>query len=147
MLDEPVSSLDPLARREFLQALMDVVAAGQLSVVLSSHLVADLERVCDHLIVSAASRVRSPGRSTPPGHPPPADRAPPGRTAPLRRTSSSSRADHTDKQSTLLVRAEDPILDPAWTVEQLSLEDLVLAYMSQAADAAPGRRPVLEVQR
>ena len=47
LLDEPVASLDPLARREFLQGLMEFTADQQLSVVLSSHLVADLERVCD----------------------------------------------------------------------------------------------------
>src|SRR5580692_4338725 len=51
LLDEPVASLDPLARREFLQSLMEVVAEEGVSVVLSSHLVADLERVCDYLIV------------------------------------------------------------------------------------------------
>jgi len=47
LLDEPVASLDPLARREFLTALMDAVAEDALSVVLSSHLIADLERSCD----------------------------------------------------------------------------------------------------
>jgi ABC-type nitrate/sulfonate/bicarbonate transport system ATPase subunit len=46
ILDEPVASLDPLARREFLQDLMEAVAEQGMSVVLSSHLVADLERVC-----------------------------------------------------------------------------------------------------
>ena len=49
ILDEPVASLDPLARREFLQDLMEAAAEQELSVMLSSHLVADLERVCDHL--------------------------------------------------------------------------------------------------
>src|SRR6202046_4566378 len=61
VLDEPVASLDPLARREFLQHLMGAVAEHGLSVVLSSHLVADLERVCDYLIVLAASQVRVAG--------------------------------------------------------------------------------------
>ena len=61
ILDEPVASLDPLARREFLQDLMEAVAEHELSVVLSSHLVSDLERVCDHLIVLVASRVRLAG--------------------------------------------------------------------------------------
>src|SRR3954463_801244 len=49
ILDEPVASLYPLARREFLQHLMEAVAEHELSVILSSHLVADLERVCDYL--------------------------------------------------------------------------------------------------
>lgn len=48
VLDEPVASLDPLARREFLQRLMEAVADDDFTVVLSSHLVADLERVCDY---------------------------------------------------------------------------------------------------
>ena len=61
ILDEPVASLDPLARREFLQDLMGHVADNGTSVVLSSHLVADLERSCDYLIVLCASRVRVAG--------------------------------------------------------------------------------------
>src|SRR5580700_8982067 len=61
ILDEPVASLDPLARREFLQDLMEAVAEQDLSVVLSSHLVADLERVCDYLILLVGSRVRLVG--------------------------------------------------------------------------------------
>src|SRR6202044_3545345 len=58
LLDEPVAALDPLARRQFLATLADAVAAGGLTVVLSSHLVADLERVCDHPILLAASQVQ-----------------------------------------------------------------------------------------
>ena len=57
LLDEPVASLDPLARREFLQRLMETVVDQHLTVVLSSHLLADVERVCDHLIVLAAGEV------------------------------------------------------------------------------------------
>jgi ABC-2 type transport system ATP-binding protein len=61
ILDEPVASLDPLARREFLDDLAEAVAEQRLSVVLSSHLVADLERVCDYLIVLTAGRVQVAG--------------------------------------------------------------------------------------
>jgi len=61
ILDEPVASLDPLARREFLADLAQVAARLGVTVVLSSHLVADLERICDHLIVLAASRVQVAG--------------------------------------------------------------------------------------
>src|SRR5204862_6516519 len=61
VLDEPVASLDPLARREFLQSLMEAVAEHELSIVLSSHVVADLERVCDHLLVLVDSTVRVAG--------------------------------------------------------------------------------------
>ena len=58
LLDEPVASLDPLARREFLQSLMEIVANEHVSVMLSSHLIADLERVCDYLVILMASRVQ-----------------------------------------------------------------------------------------
>src|SRR6202034_503425 len=61
LLDEPVSSLDPLARREFLGLLMSTVAGNDVSIVLSSHLMSDIERVCDYLIVLVDSRVRVAG--------------------------------------------------------------------------------------
>ena len=60
VLDEPVASLDPLARREFMASLMGLAANG-LSVVLSSHLLSDIERVCDYLIVLAHGEVRLAG--------------------------------------------------------------------------------------
>lgn len=148
LLDEPVAALDPLARREFLQGLMEAAAEHELSVVLSSHLVSDLERVCDYLIVLVESRVQVTGeveellgthhRLT-------------GPRRDLDRLPSDQHvitASHTDRQTTLLVRTGGPIHDPAWTVSQVSLEDLVLAYMSRpAAEAGRNDRPILEVQR
>jgi ABC-2 type transport system ATP-binding protein len=138
ILDEPVASLDPLARREFLQDLMEAVAEEQVNIVLSSHLINDLERVCDYLIVLADARVRIAG--------------PVDDLLAAHRLLSGPRRDegslpagmqvisgsHTDRQSTLLVGTSGPILDPAWTVTEIGLEDLVLAYMKQAA--GPGRR-------
>jgi ABC-2 type transport system ATP-binding protein len=132
ILDEPVASLDPLARREFLQDLMEVVAENEVSVVLSSHLVADLERVCDYLVVLVSSRVQVAGE---------VDEllATHHRLIGPRRDERSLpanqeviEASHTDRQTSLLIRTEDPILDPAWSVEQIGLEDLVLAYMARA---------------
>jgi ABC-2 type transport system ATP-binding protein len=61
VLDEPAASLDPLARRDFLDDLAEAVTARELSVVLSSHLVSDLERICDYLILLDAGRVRIAG--------------------------------------------------------------------------------------
>jgi ABC-2 type transport system ATP-binding protein len=146
ILDEPLASLDPLARREFLQGLMEFVAEQATSVVLSSHLVADLERVCDHLIVLTDSRVQLAGdvedllsthyRVTGPRRDPAT--LPPGQQV--------VQANHTDRQSTLIVRSNTPVDDPQWTAEQLGLEDLVLAYMTRAATAA-GRPLVLETSR
>ena len=144
ILDEPVASLDPLARREFLQSLMAFVADHGASVILSSHLVSDLERVCDYLIVLVASRVRIAGEVD--------DLlATHHRLIGARRDPSELpagaeviEASHTDRQSTLIVRSAAPIDDPSMTIEQLTLEDLVLAYMSQAAAE---RRSTLETGR
>jgi ABC-2 type transport system ATP-binding protein len=146
ILDEPVASLDPLARREFLQDLMEAVAEHELSVVLSSHLVSDLERVCDHLIVLVASRVQLAGDIE-------TLLATHHRLTGARRDPATLPADqhvisasHTDRQTTLLVRTDASIHDPAWTVGRLSLEDLVLAYMGQTA-ANHNHRPTLEAVR
>ncbi|MGW4384787.1 ABC transporter ATP-binding protein [Kitasatospora sp. NPDC004531] len=145
LLDEPVAALDPLARRAFLQSLMEFVAdsGSEATVVLSSHLVSDLERVCDHLIVLAGARIQADGeiddllathfRLTT------ARRAADTLPAGLR----VIHAEHTERQSTFTVRADTPIEDPAWAIEPLGLEDLVLTYMTPTADL----RPVLEPQR
>ncbi|HWE34064.1 MAG TPA: ABC transporter ATP-binding protein [Solirubrobacteraceae bacterium] len=131
VLDEPVASLDPLARRELLQGLMEFTVEHAPTVVLSSHLVADLERVCDYLILLADGRVQLSGEI---------DEllAAHRRLTGPRRDSSQLPAgqevieeSHTGRQSTLLVRTEEPILDPAWTVEEVNLEDIVLAYMAR----------------
>jgi ABC-2 type transport system ATP-binding protein len=139
ILDEPAAALDPLARRELLGQLMEAVAEHGLSVILSSHLVSDLERVCDYLIVLVGSRVRIAGdidelmethfRLTGPRR----DTLPDGVIS----------ASHTDRQTTALVRSDEEIHDPAWSVSALSLEDLVLAYMNP--QVAPAR--ALEVVR
>jgi ABC-2 type transport system ATP-binding protein len=145
LLDEPVASLDPLARREFLQGLMEIVAGHGVSVVLSSHLIADLERVCDYLVLLVASHVRLAGEVA-------ALLATHHRLSGPRRDARSLPSgqevieqSHTGKQSTFLVRTDQPILDPAWTVRPVTLDELVLAYMGQAQDPSPVRRPGLGV--
>jgi ABC-2 type transport system ATP-binding protein len=148
LLDEPVASLDPLARREFLQTLMEVVAEQGSSVVLSSHLIADIERVCDYLVVLVASRVALAGEVSEllaVHHRLSGPRRDPGS---LPAGQEVIEASHTDVQSTYLIRSDGPVLDPAWTVRPVTLDDLVLAYMSRARDAATtARRPGLEVVR
>jgi ABC-2 type transport system ATP-binding protein len=136
VLDEPVAALDPLARREFLQTLMEVVAVQGVSVVMSSHLIADLERVCDYLVVLMAGRVALTGvvddllashhRLIGPRRD----------TSRMPTNQQVIEESHVEKQTTLIVRTDDPVLDPEWTVTPLTLDDLVLAYMRQAADSA-----------
>jgi len=139
LLDEPLASLDPLARREFLQTLMGSVAEQGATVVLSSHLLADLERVCDYLIVLSHAQVQvlgvvdelleqhrllvGPYREQP---------------FPIPGVAQVVRSSHTERQASLLVRTNGPINDPAWRVREVSLEDLVLAYL---ADPSAGTLP------
>jgi ABC-2 type transport system ATP-binding protein len=137
VLDEPVASLDPLARRDFLSELMGEVADRGLSVILSSHLIADLELRCDHLIVLSASRVQvlgdvddllaehallvGPREAT----------VPPGATVVTERAG--------DRTRELLARVAAPVADPAWESRPVTLEDLVLAYLSEpTAGTLPG---------
>ncbi|GAB2864071.1 ABC transporter ATP-binding protein [Actinoallomurus bryophytorum] len=136
ILDEPVASLDPLARREFLQELSET--AGGLSVLHSSHLVSDMERVCDYLIVLVASRVRVAGEvgELLAGHQlltgPSTTAVPSGPHV--------ISVHRTDRVTTVLVRAGATAGDPVWSAGPAGLEDLVLGYMSPSV-------PALEVQR
>ncbi|MFJ9775483.1 ABC transporter ATP-binding protein [Kitasatospora sp. NPDC101157] len=141
LLDEPIAALDPLARHEFMQALMDAVAETGATVLLSSHLLTDLERTCDHLVVLRDARVRLAG---------PVDDllgdhrilVGPRTEGPIPGVVQVIRASHTDRQSTLLVRTAGPLTDPAWTVREPTLEDVVLAHL---AAGTPSTRTTPEV--
>ncbi|MFJ2771273.1 ABC transporter ATP-binding protein [Streptomyces sp. NPDC087300] len=151
ILDEPVAALDPLARREFLQDLTESVAEHETSVVLSSHLVSDVERVCDHVIVLTDSRVQVAGeieelqaahhRLTRPG----AVTAPPDLPADCHIVTF----ERTDQQTTVLVRGDAAARTTSWSINRPSLEDIVLAYMRTGSrTAAPTPRPAaLETSR
>ena len=138
LLDEPVAALDPLARRHFLGSLTSAVAEaeGSLTVVLSSHLIADLERVCDHLILLAASRVQLCGDTEDLLASHKVLVGPRKDTSALEEVHTVVQQTTTAKQATLLVRLGGPLIDPAWQAEDVSLEDLVLGYMG--ASATPG---------
>jgi ABC-2 type transport system ATP-binding protein len=136
ILDEPVASLDPLARREFLAGLADATAGQQMSVVMSSHLVSDLERICDYLVVLVASRIQVAGPVTEvlAGHHlisgPSVDRSDlPGDAEIISAARSLG-------QTTVLVQAAAAPQHPAWTVTRPNLEDVVLGYMSRAGEGA-----------
>src|SRR6266700_2480651 len=138
VLDEPLASLDPLARREFMASLMEATAESDLTVLLSSHLVTDMERICDYLIVLSQSRVQVLGEvdtllAT--------HRVLTGRRKDRAEVAGAEviSASHTERQSTLFVRSTTSIPDPVWTAHEVSLEDLVLEYLAQpAASMLPG---------
>ena len=142
VLDEPVASLDPLARREFLAVLMDEVADGQVSVLLSSHVVAELQRVADHLIVLQDGRVRLAG---------PVDdivathRLLTGPVAPHVATGVGQvvAARRFNRHSQLLVRTAtvDTALHPAWQQVPVGVEEIVLAYLQNPEPVLPRTVP------
>ncbi|HEY3868959.1 MAG TPA: ABC transporter ATP-binding protein [Actinocrinis sp.] len=141
LLDEPIAALDPLARREFMQTLMGALGDGETTILLSSHLLADLERACDYLIVLQTAHVQLAGdveqllseHRTLIGPRIDADAEIPGVAAVIR-------ASYTDRQSTVLARLDAPIDPTVWTSHEISLEDLVLAYLA-AAERRVAARP------
>ena len=129
LLDEPVASLDPLARREFLQSVMEVVAERGTTVVLSSHIVADLERVCDHVVILSHARTQLAG---------PLDEILAGHrlltgprtdAATVARVHDVIRERHTERQTSLLVHANGHVYDSTWELHEVDLEEIVLGYL------------------
>jgi ABC-2 type transport system ATP-binding protein len=151
ILDEPVASLDPLARREFLTGLAEATADAGLSVVMSSHLVSDLERVCDYLVVLVAARIQVAGPVTELVASHHLVSGPIVDGSDLPADAEIISAGRNLGRTTVLVRAAAAPQHPAWAVTTPDLEDVVLAYMSRAGDgaaagpAAPG--PAMEAAR
>lgn len=133
LLDEPVAALDPLARHDFLSSLSQAVADGGLTVVMSSHLLADLERVSDHVIVLAAGKTQlcDSVEAVLKEH-----KILVGVREHAQHLGEGVRViheTHTAKQSTLLVRTEKSTKVPSqWKQHEPNIEEIILAYMSQA---------------
>jgi ABC-2 type transport system ATP-binding protein len=146
VLDEPLANLDPLARHDFMAMVMATVAekgegeAGGMSVVLSSHVLAELERVADYLILMSGGRVRV------------ADEVDHLLSTHRILTGPAAEADRpawltvvherrAEAQAHLLVRTGDPTdpVPPGWEAHPVGLEELVLAYLREPGAAAlPG---------
>ncbi len=147
VLDEPVAMLDPVARHDFLASVLTAAAADGVSVVLSSHVLAELERVADYLILLSRGRVQLAGEVddllashrvlTGPA-------AEAGRYA-QRPVVHARRA---GDRAHLLVRATagDPV-PPGWEAHPVGLEEFALAYLREPGAAAlpgPARGRVAE---
>ncbi|MDX3249239.1 ABC transporter ATP-binding protein [Streptomyces sp. ME18-1-4] len=146
LLDEPMADLDPLARHDLMGTLMACAAQYGTTIVMSSHVVAELEDSCDHLLLMGGGRVRLAGeiddllaahaRVSAPTQSSASDLArDPGRDlAP--HTVVESRI--TGRQLSALVRPAGPLAND-WRTSKPSLEDLLLAYLRnpQAAPLTP----------
>jgi ABC-2 type transport system ATP-binding protein len=142
LLDEPIASLDPLARREFLQGLMGAVAEEGTTVLLSSHLLADLERVCDYLVILHAGTVQVLGSVDDLLAEHRVLVGPRQESSRLEGVASVVSASHTDRQSTLLVRVNGHVPDE-WAVHDAPLEEIVLAYLAEGSvRTLPGPAPI-----
>jgi ABC-2 type transport system ATP-binding protein len=130
LLDEPLASLDRLAGREFLQVAMDGIAQTGAAAVIATRVVTDIERVCERIALLCDGNVKLEG---------PVEellarhrlltgaRRPLGR---IRGVEEIVRERHSGRMLTLLVRTNGPIVDPTWSVDEIGLEDLLLAYMT-----------------
>ncbi len=142
LLDEPLARLDPLARHEFLGVLMAAVAADGVSVVFSSQVLAELERICDYLVLLSRGRVQlaGPVEDVLAGHR--VLTGPPDQVTRLPATLAPIRIAQAGAQAHVLVRANgrgDPMPPPGFAAQPAVLEELVLAYLGEpSATALPG---------
>ncbi|MFD0278293.1 ATP-binding cassette domain-containing protein [Kitasatospora sp. NPDC127111] len=141
LLDEPLAALDPLARHDFMALLLTAVAEDGLSVLFSSHAVAELEQTCDYLVVLAGGRVQVGGEVDDLLG---AHRMLTGPTAEADAVAARLpvvRDRRAGAQSHLLVRTGgvDAPVGRDWRQQRVGLEELVLAYLREpAASALPG---------
>ncbi|HET7245331.1 MAG TPA: ABC transporter ATP-binding protein [Streptosporangiaceae bacterium] len=139
VLDEPVAMLDPVARHDFMATVLAAAADDGVSVVLSSHVLAELERVADYLILLSRGRVQVAGEVD--------DLLASHRILTGPAAEAGQYADrpvvHVRRgaaQAHLLVRAtpDDPV-PPGWEAHPVGLEELTLAYLREpGAGALPG---------
>ena len=137
VLDEPMAMLDPVARHDFMASVMIAMAADGVSVVLSSHVLAELERVADYLILMSRGRVQLAGEIEDllASH-----RLLTGPAAEADRYAERLSVVHArrgEAQAHLLVRATaDEPVPPGWEAHLVGLEELALAYLREPAAAA-----------
>jgi ABC-2 type transport system ATP-binding protein len=136
VLDEPLASLDPLARRDFLSMLMDAVAARPLTVMLSSHIIGDLERVCDYLVVLGNGQLQIADEI---------ERIKASHAAlTVARDQIASVASQAEviferrsqQDSALVVRRRYSGFPAQWEARSVTLEEVVLAYLERARSQA-----------
>jgi ABC-2 type transport system ATP-binding protein len=151
VLDEPMAMLDPLARHDFMATVMTAIEDDGVSVVLSSHVLAELERVADYLVLVSHGSVQVAGEVDDllASH-----RVLTGPAAESERHASRWNVVHADRGGSvahLLVRGGDTTdpVPPGWEAHSLTLEELTLAYLREPGAAAlpgPARAPHLDAK-
>lgn len=142
VLDEPTASLDPLARHDFMATVMAAMADDGVSVVLSSHLLAELERVADHLVLMSGGRIRldGPVDDLLAGH-----RFVTTRSGPVSTYSDwdivESNASGAQTQQLVRLRVPEVVLPAGCDARPVGIEELAMAYLRSSARSVG---PVLE---
>jgi ABC-2 type transport system ATP-binding protein len=134
LLDEPLADLDPLARQDTVQTLMSEAAQNGITVVLSSHVVAELQGVCDYLVLLGSGRVQLVGGLDQLLTDHIVVTGPTGDAVPVQGVVDVQ--DLRNGAVRVLARTRPPYLPAAWTIERPTVEDLVLAYMRTGARQA-----------
>ena len=149
LLDEPVAMLDPVARHDFMATVLTAAADDGVSVLLSSHVLAELERVADYLILMSRGRVQVAGEIDDllAAH---RVLTGPAAEAGLFAGQPVVHMRRGEAQAHLLVRAgaDDPV-PPGWEAHPVGLEELALAYLREPGAAAlpgPARRRALPLE-
>ena|SRR5256714_8387335 len=139
LLDEPMASLDPLARHEFMRLLMAASAEQGLTVVLSSHIIGDLRATCDYLVVLTCGRTQLAGDMDTIMCTHQRLVGPVEMVGALGHVQEIVEIERSDRQASVLVRMRGPILDPRWENYPVDLDQIVLAYLSRGlANSASG---------
>ena len=131
VLDEPVASLDPLARREFLRALLDAATEDGLTVLLSSHIIADLEQVCDYLIILSRAQVQLAGDIDEIGATHWMAHVPQRDLNALAETHSVVETIPAGARAQALVRASSLPERTGWDTRKATLEEIVIGYLAR----------------
>jgi ABC-2 type transport system ATP-binding protein len=144
VLDEPLAPLDPLARHEFLASVMETVAEDGTSVLFSSHVIGELERVADYLVVLARGHVQVAGdvETLLAGHQ--VLTGPTAGTGTIAARFDVVHAERGSAQAHLVVRRGTTARPPeGWQAHPVTLEELMLAYLREPqASALPGPEPL-----
>lgn len=133
LLDEPLASLDPLARQEFLRAMLVAATEEQITILFSSHVVAELGRFCDYLILLVKGHVQLTGDvdALLEAHKCLVGEAKESDVAAFTRDATIVEVSHNERQSrTNLSRL-------GWQERPLTMEELILAYMTNPEAALP----------
>jgi ABC-2 type transport system ATP-binding protein len=138
VLDEPMAMLDPLARHDFMATVMTAVAEDGVSVVLSSHVLAELERVADYLVLVADGKVRVSGEVDDLLASHRVLTGPASEAADYVQRLTVVHSRRGEAQAHLLVRTDgdDNPTPPNWEKHRVSLEELTLAYLREPAVSA-----------